>query len=180
MLRNAIAIVITLLYPFAVYYGQGKFDPRWMVLLLAAVALVRFGNARDAIGRGWLFAAAVLVAAVLLSNNALPLKLYPVLVNAGMLALFGWSVYSPPTAIERMARLRHPELSPAAIVYVRRVTLVWCAFFVVNGLVALYTALWASYAIWSLYNGLIAYGLMGLLFGGEYLVRRRVMRTHHA
>jgi len=28
--------------------------------------------------------------------------------------------------------------------------------------------------IWALYNGLISYGLMGLLFAGEWLVRRRV------
>lgn len=180
MVRNAIAVVITLLYPFAVYYGQGKFEPRLMVLLLAAVALVRFGNARDAIGRGWLFAAGVLVVAVVLTNNALPLKLYPVLVNGGMLALFGWSLYSPPTVVERMARLKHPELSSAAIAYVRRVTQVWCGFFVVNGLVALYTALWSSDAVWSVYNGLVAYLLMALLFAGEYLVRLRVMRTHHA
>lgn len=180
MLRNTIAIVITLLYPFAVYYGQGKFQPRLMVLLLAAVALVRFGNAKGLVGRGWLFAAGILVVAVVVSNNALPLKLYPVLVNAGMLALFAWSLHAPPTVIERIARMRHAELPPAAIAYTRRVTQVWCAFFVVNGLVALYTALRASDAVWSLYNGLIAYALMGLLFAGEYVVRARVMRAHHA
>jgi uncharacterized membrane protein len=39
---------------------------------------------------------------------------------------------------------------------------------------ALYTALFTSMATWTLYNGLIAYLLMGLLFAGEYLVRLRV------
>jgi uncharacterized membrane protein len=29
---------------------------------------------------------------------------------------------------------------------------------------------------WSLYNGLIAYLLMGLLFAGEYLIRRRTQK----
>jgi hypothetical protein len=33
------------------------------------------------------------------------------------------------------------------------------------------TALWASPATWTLYNGLIAYVMMGLLFAGEYVVR---------
>jgi uncharacterized membrane protein len=37
---------------------------------------------------------------------------------------------------------------------------------------------WASEALWSLYTGVIAYGLMGLLFGGEWLVRRRFQRLH--
>jgi uncharacterized membrane protein len=41
------------------------------------------------------------------------------------------------------------------------------------------TALWASEAVWSLYTGVIAYVLMGLMFGGEYLVRMRFKRLHH-
>ena len=36
------------------------------------------------------------------------------------------------------------------------------------------TALWASPAVWALYNGLLAYFAMGALMGGEWLVRRRV------
>lgn len=115
-----------------------------------------------------------------LSNDALPLKLYPVIVNAGFLGLFGWSLYAPPTVIERMVRLRTPDLPPAAVTYINKVTAVWCAFFLVNGTVAFITARYASTAVWALYNGLIAYGLMGLLFAGEYLVRRRVMRRIHA
>ena len=39
---------------------------------------------------------------------------------------------------------------------------------------ALATALWASDKTWALYNGLIAYLLMGALFAGEWLVRGRV------
>jgi uncharacterized membrane protein len=41
----------------------------------------------------------------------------------------------------------------------------------VNGGVALVTALWASAATWSLYNGFVAYLLMGVLFAGEYGIR---------
>jgi uncharacterized membrane protein len=125
---------------------------------------------------------AVLVAlavVAVLSHDALPVKLYPVIVNAGFLVFFGWSLYAPPTVIERMARLRTPDLPPAAVAYINKVTAVWCAFFVLNGTVAFITARYASTAVWALYNGVIAYGLMGLLFGGEYLVRRRVMRRIH-
>ena len=49
-------------------------------------------------------------------------------------------------------------------------------FFIANGLLALATALWASDAVWALYNGAIAYGLIGLMFAVECLVRQRVMR----
>jgi uncharacterized membrane protein len=50
--------------------------------------------------------------------------------------------------------------------------------FVLNGSLALYTAVAADIEVWALYNGVIAYVLMGLLFAGEYLVRRRVRRRH--
>jgi len=56
------------------------------------------------------------------------------------------------------------------------VTQVWCGFFMLNGGIALATALWSSFEIWSLYNGLIAYLLMGTLFVGEYLVRIRTQK----
>jgi uncharacterized membrane protein len=112
----------------------------------------------------------------MLGNAWGPLKLYPVLVNAVMLGVFGYSLLSPPTVVERFARLREPELSPAGVAYTRRVTQVWCVFFIVNGSIALATALWASPKVWSLYNGLIAYLMMGVLFGSEYLVRLYVRR----
>jgi uncharacterized membrane protein len=103
-----------------------------------------------------------------------PLKLYPALVNAVFLGVFGLSLWHGPTVVERMARLREPDLPPAAVAYTRRVTQVWCGFFVVNGAIAVGTALWASPAAWALYNGLISYVAMGALMGGEWLVRRRV------
>ena len=46
--------------------------------------------------------------------------------------------------------------------------------FLLNGLLALITAVIGNVELWSLYNGFIAYLLMGLLFAGEFLVRRQV------
>ena len=170
---TALLWLATVLYPLAIYFGMGRFEPRWLALLLLAIALLRAALARESI---WLVAAggaAVLVAASMLSNEGLPLKLYPALVNAVLLVVFGVSLRHPPSAIERLARLTDPDLPPAAIAYTRRVTQVWCGFFVFNGAMALYTALYATDAAWALYNGLIAYVLMGLLFVGEWLVRPR-------
>jgi len=126
-------------------------------------------------------AAALLLALVAVWGNALlPLKLYPVLVNGVLLAVFGYSLVQPPSMVERLARLRDPQLPPAAVQYTRRVTQIWCAFFVFNGSVALGTALWASEAVWSLYTSVISYVLMGILFGVEFLFRLRFKRLHHA
>lgn len=99
--------------------------------------------------------------------------------NIFMLMIFGYSLMNPPSIIERIARRQEPDLPPAGMAYTRRVTQVWCVFFLVNACISLVTVLWASPTIWSLYNGIIAYILMGLLFGGEYLVRLRFKRRHH-
>lgn len=129
----------------------------------------------------WSAAGALLLAGLAVGANALlPLKLYPVLVNGALLMAFGYSLAAPPSMVERLARLREPDFPPAAVAYARRVTQVWCVFFVFNGALALGTALWASEAVWSLYTGVIAYLLMGALFGAEFLFRLRFKRQHHA
>lgn len=168
------------MYPLAIWLGHGKAEPRLFACLLLLAALTRLwtmktGNA----GRWWLAGALLLAAATAWGNAWMPLKLYPVLVSGVMLGVFGYSLVSPPSLIERFARLQEPDLPVAAIQYTRRVTQVWCVFFLVNGSIALATALWASPKVWSLYNGVISYLLMGLLFGGEYLVRLRFKRRHN-
>ena len=173
-LGGVLLAVVTLAYPLIVYLCLGLFEPRWLAVLLVALALVRLGVGRTAATWGVVAAALVLAAFTWFGNAWMPLKLYPVGVNAFMLALFGASLVHPPSAVERLARLSDPDLPPVAVAYTRRVTQVWCVFFALNGLMALATAWWASDAVWTLYNGLIAYVLMGLLAGVEWLVRRRV------
>ena len=169
-------VAVSAVYPLLVYAAMGRLEPRWLALLLALLAGLRAAAARQPFWWTVAGGAAVLALSGFWTNALGPLKLYPVLVNAVFLALFAASLRWPPSAVERLARLRHPDLPPRGVAYTRRVTWVWCGFFVVNGALALVTALWASERVWSLYNGLIAYGLMGLLFAGEWLVRQRVMR----
>jgi uncharacterized membrane protein len=93
-----------------------------------------------------------------------------------LLAGFAWSLVYPPTIIERIARITEPDLPAAGVRYTRAITLVWCGFFLCNGLAALYTALYTSFEVWALYNGLIAYVLIGCLLGGELLYRHRFLK----
>lgn len=169
-----VAALATLAYPLVVYLGFGRVEPFWLAIALVALVLVRAWATRDVV---WLFAAfgaAILALASLVGGSWVPLKLYPVLISVVLLAVFAASVLRPPTVIERIARLAEPGLPAAAVPYTRTVTLVWCAFFVCNGLIALATALWASNEVWVFYNGFVAYLLMGGLFAGEWLVRQRV------
>jgi uncharacterized membrane protein len=161
-------------YPLVVWLALGHVGPRWIALGLAGLALARAALTRE---RFWMAAAAavlVLAAAGAWTDGWVALKLYPVVVNLALLGAFAASLRRGPSAIERLARLREPALPPAAIAYTRRVTQVWCVFFAANAAVSAATALWADAAGWALYNGLVAYLLMGLLMGGEWLVRRRV------
>ena len=170
--------LLSLAYPVLVYLAMGRFEPRWLSLLLFALALLRALTAREAVW--WLAAAGGGVLALLatLLNEALPLKLYPALVNAAMLAVFAGSLRFGPPVVERLARMQEPELPPFAVHYTRRVTQLWCAFFLINGSIAFATALWATDAVWAFYNGVLAYIMIGALFAGEWLVRRRVKAAH--
>lgn len=173
-------VVLTLLYPLGVYAVLGHVPPHWLAGALVLLALVRAWLARQGFWVAVAAGAAVLALASWWQGDALALKLYPVLVNIVLLVVFGWSLWSPPSVVERLARLQHPDLPGEAVAYTGRVTAVWCIFFVVNGSVATYTALYSNDATWALYNGLWAYVAMGALMAGEWLVRQRVKRRHRS
>lgn len=167
-------VALTVLYPFAVYAAIGRIAPHWLALLLGLIAVVRAFTVRE---KFWWVAAAgaaVLGVAAWIGESALMVKLYPVWVNGVMLVVFAFSLIRPPSVVERLARLHEPDLPESGVLYTRKVTLVWCAFFVLNGSVAAVTAFWCSDTVWAFYNGLLAYVLMGGLMGIEWVVRKRV------
>ena len=174
--------LLLVLYPLLVYVGIQHLGPRILaaVLLIAASArLIAAKIARQPMGNSsWLLlAAAAATGITLATGSVIGLKFYPVLVSAVMLALFGYSLWQPPSMVERFARLQQADLPAQAIPYTRAVTWVWCGFFIANGAIASATV-FMSDQIWALYNGLISYVLMGLLMAGEYLVRRGVQKRH--
>ena len=171
-----LAVILTLVYPLAIWLAERQVEPRLLAGVLALAALARFSTRQfSEASRWWVGGTLLLVLLAIWGNMMFPLKLYPVVVNAMLLGVFAYSLIVPPSAVERIARMRDANLPPQAVGYTRRVTQVWCLFFAVNGAIALYTALYASSALWSFYNGFLAYVLIGLLFAGEYCVRRRVM-----
>jgi len=93
------------------------------------------------------------------------------------LAVFAWSLFHPPTVVERIARATTPDVPPEAAPYLRRVTIAWSVFFVCNGAAALFTAMETSFATWTFYNGFLAYVLIALMFGAEFLARQRAMKN---
>ena len=175
-------ILLWAVYPLLVYAGLMVLEPRMLALALGglliwrqrrlAASLYADLGAAQRLFIGLLLA---LTLATTVTNSETLLRCYPVAMNAGLLAIFVLSLVHPPTVAERIARLHTPVLDPAGLRYTRRVTQAWCIFFIANGGIAAWTAVYASRELWVLYNGCIAYVLMGLMFGGELLMRRRAM-----
>ncbi len=166
-------------YPLVVYAAMGRLGPAGVAVLLAAACIARliFFSLRGGSSIAGNSIALICIGGALLAavgfwfESRAAVLYYPVLVNAILLTLFAASLWRPPTAIERIARLREPSLPPAAVVYTRRVTIVWTVFFALNGAAALYTTVAASLETWTLYNGLVAYLLIGALFAVELAIR---------
>lgn len=178
MLLRIALILLSLAYPLLVLWGQHWFEPASLSPLLLVLAWLRARKLST--GRfDWLWPVGLVLLALwtLKSNSSLPLKLYPIAVSLSFLLLFSWSLKVPPSMIERFARLQTPELPPEAIAYTRKVTQVWCGFFVLNASISGWTLYYGTDAQWALYNGGISYLLMGLLFGIEWLVRPRPATT---
>jgi len=178
---TALTALIILLYPLLIWYAHDKLEPRLLAIILMTATTLRLATFKLTQRHRWMsLCALALGLPALFWDSLLPLKLYPVAINIGMLAVFGVSLLRPPSIIERLARLENPDLPSFAVLYTRRVTQVWCAFFAINGLLSFVTAIWASEAVWSLYSGVISYLVMGVLFAGEYVLRFYVRRHHHA
>jgi uncharacterized membrane protein len=178
---GALLAGVSILYPLTAALAVRWLGPGWVVLalcaLLAARALIK--PARRAVPAPLtlgLLAVAATIGLVALRDQTLAVRLYPACMNAAMLAAFGASLIKGPSMIERFARIAEPELPETAVAYTRRVTWVWVGFFIVNGSIAAWTAFYADWSLWTLYNGLITYIAIGALFVGELLTRTLARR----
>ena len=166
-----------LAYPFVVYLGLEHLSARLFALLLGALWLARLlSGTQTPINRTLAIVALLFCLLLGLAGEPALLRWYPVLISLTLLGLFAGSLVSGMPIIERLARLSEPELPTAAVRYTRQVTWVWVGYFIINASIASGLALWAPLSWWTLYTGLIAYLLMGLLFAGEWLVRQRVRK----
>ncbi|WP_299019769.1 hypothetical protein [uncultured Photobacterium sp.] len=181
-LLTALSAIVLLAYPFAVFFGLSKWGLGTVAGILAVLFLIRLvagGQARlkELKYIAWISGGAGITLTLLgtLFRQQGWLTFYPVIVNSLMFGLFMASLWQKQSIIERFARLQEPDLAPSGVVYTRKVTKIWCGFFVLNGTVALATC-FMPLSVWTLYNGLISYLLAGLLFAGEWLVRQWLLR----
>jgi len=178
---NGLIATVTISYPFLVWFSLDYLQPRDLALILAALFFARF-LLNSTVKKGPLSAimplCVLFLFAIAWANQTDWLLAYPVFVSLLFFTLFAVSLFYPPTAIERLARLEDPDLPPKGVEYTRKVTIVWSVFFLGNATVSLATVLYGDTQIWSLYNGCIFYVLMGLLMAVEMAIRRKVKASY--
>lgn len=182
-----IAGVAMALYPILVFLGLVVWQlpaRTFSLCLLAFGAALALATGRKGTKRSLAFPLFLVTSSLVLffTRWDLPLKLYPLFVNGTLLVLFLGSVLQHKPIVYRFACMMDrsiPYKGYRASVerYCRRVTLVWVCFFVLNLSASLATIFSGSMQTWALYNGGISYILMGLLFGGEWIVRHYVNKS---
>jgi len=176
-----IAFVFLLaLYPFFVFFGLRVLPPGVVGLVLAVLILVRFGiiglTERSTALPGFIVLFLYAAATALLGSSQM-LLYYPVLVNAILLVLFAGSLRTEEPLLNRVVRARGEPVGEHASRYLTRLTSVWAGFFLVNGLIALWTTT-TSIETWTIYNGVISYLIVAVLASGEWIYRGRYKKRH--
>jgi uncharacterized membrane protein len=177
-------LMFVLGYPFLIYVGLQVAEPRFVSLVLLAAILLRatLSSRRKLATYAWalrfpLFALAAATLASLWVNEARMLLLTPALVSFALLLAFGLSLRGK-SVVEEIAQAQTGPLDPSQVAYCRAVTRVWCAFFLLNGLLAAFLALTGMLFEWTLYTGLISYLLMGVVFACEFIYRHWRFRRY--
>lgn len=184
MLNRIITVVLIAAYPLLVHLALVLSVPQLLfiapLLFLTGIFLhsLRAGNTR-----AWL-AFGVLCGIVLLLEW-LDLTLYllflpPVIIPLLLLFVFGRTLRSDRepliTAIGEAAR---GPLSPAMRHYTRRLTQAWCAVFVVMILWSALLPTLQQPELWSWFTNIINYGVVGVLFVGEFMLRKKIFPSHN-
>ncbi len=176
--------IVLACYPLVVYLGLKTHSLKRMTVLIIGAFLLRLLVLRGAKSGSFnhlaipaTLAGIVLAAITLWQNSGQALLFYPVVASICGLCVFAWSLVKPPSVIEILARLREDTLPPEVVAYTRKVTMIWCLFFVINAGIAGLSVASGDMAFWTLYNGLISYVLMGVLMGGEWLYRKWLLKV---
>ena len=185
---KVLTALVTALWPLIIFAAVMADVWRYVLPVLAGVIGLKLITTLKARAAGPLVRVGLVLAALALGLCLLSLAFsaigfmfyYPVAVNLIMLAVFASSLRGEQSIVERLARLQDPELSPRGVRYTRNVTKAWCVFFVLNGAIATVTAIIGDLKLWTWWNGLLSYGAMGLMFGGEYLLRCRLKAQERA
>jgi len=115
------------------------------------------------------------------------IKLYPVLANFSYTVIFLTTVIYPPTLAFDIALLIDKSVKNSAAekpmeIFCRKASIVWCVFFSVDTLLAIITLFIypddpeKSMNIWGLYNGLVTYLIIAVIFVSQLIKGKMIIK----
>jgi len=178
-----VCVAAALGYPAATDALVPRLGVRGFALLLIAVSLATLWLARTPwrselhpVARAALPGLAALAA---VSGERLFLLLIPAWIYAALFLVFRDSLRAEDSIVERMARWIEPWAPDFIRSYCRVVTALLATLFLLDAaVIAMLAAAGASEA-WRLYTGSLAYAILGLVLGAEFLIRKTWFRYYY-
>ncbi|WP_440617531.1 hypothetical protein [Cysteiniphilum sp. 6C5] len=186
-LTTLIIAIAILLYPFVIFFGIQFLSVQGLSLIILCLfglrAIFSHNNDHNIMPKYALFTLSGIGITIsllaMLSLNIVFIKLYPVAMNLAFLSIFFASLFAKENIIYQFAKKTSRKPLPHFVsAYTRKVTIAWCVFFMLNALVSCYSALFSSLHVWTIYNGLVSYILIGAFFVCEFIVRIFVKRKN--
>ncbi|WP_420547186.1 hypothetical protein [Curvivirga sp.] len=177
---KAVLFIFGLAYPFLIYFGLDYFSPlvigiSFILILSLRMLILKRRQNLELVAIAFALSSVIILLPI---NDHLAIKVYPVAISLAFGSVFLWSLFHPPSIIERLARLREPNLPQQAVTYTRNVTKIWVGFFLFNTIISGWTVLNEDMEIWTLYNGFLSYLIIGCLFLGEFIIRSYLKKRY--
>ena len=177
----ALIAIVTVAYPFIVYFSLDRFGPSLLSLALFIILLARV-ILRGEFQRPEQYAQLILVGGLCIIaawfNSEELLRYYPVMMNLAFAGFFALSLTTETSLVERFAQMFMKEIPDEGRQYMRNLSMVWAVILIVNAAIAFYTACCLSLQAWTFYNGFLAYIFLGGFMALEYGYRQIHIKKH--
>ncbi len=192
-MRTLLLVLSLIFYPLAVHVLILLKVPGIAVFGLVLVSLT-YLMVLGVQGKGvapvwlWIYGLLALIGGMSLYTHSVhALFLPPVLINLGMLVVFGATLrVGKVPLVERLLRIAYSQdlplkgLPPGLSQSARRMTWAWVIFFACMALLSLILARWASLAVWSLFVNVLYYFFIAALLTLQHLYRYFRFRRYGA
>ena len=179
----AVIAVVTVAYPFVVYFSLNTFGVAPLALVLFLIMLIRVivrGEYKQPEQYAQLILVGGLCVVAAWFNSETLLRYYPVMMNLAFAGFFAISLSTDRPLVERFASIFMNEIPEEGRSYMRTLTKVWAFILLINAGIAFYTACCLSLKAWTLYNGLLAYLFLGGFMLLEYAYRCVYIKRNEA
>lgn len=167
---KVLSVILGVAYPFAIFYVLDREGSlRALGVFFALFAVCSFLGCRK---KYVVISGLLLSLFLIVSENVLFLKIYPVIMNFFVAITFILSLKKQRPIIEQFAVKMGYLMDEQGRRYARKSTMIWSIFLSCN-FAASFVTLFLPLRVWTLYNGLISYLLIGCAFVVEFFSHRR-------